>query len=100
MKKLKILTVNKPENDYLPDYSCIEPLSNGEYVYQVLVTDSTSFIIEAILKPGFYKEAYIDNYQKIPIRIILSAKNRIDLREKCLKIMAGFPADRFAHGYP
>ncbi len=73
------------EFDYPQEAKC---LANGEYVYQVLVVNQVTFVIEQILAPENFSGIYIDDNPKLPLRIFLSAKNAADVKQKCLKIMA------------
>jgi len=66
----------------------VKSLDNNEYAYQVLVINTTTFAIERILDPKDFNGFHIENDPKMPLRIILSAKNAADARAKCLQIMA------------
>jgi|GEM_PF-2193878 len=74
--------------DYKLTGSAIQPLENGEYVYQIRVVHPCAFVIERILAPETFYGCYIDDYPALPLRIILSAKDAKDVRQKCLHIMA------------
>lgn len=118
MKKLKILTVDRKNDDgywiagvfntdeeiakyielYLFEDAVVEvqefdypnevkPLANGEYVYQVVVVNSETFVIEHILAPENFNGLYIDENPKSPLRIFISAKNAEDVKQKSLEIM-------------
>jgi len=118
-KKLKVLTVDRKNNDgywiagifgtdaevanyidlYLFDDAVVEvqefdypqtisPLANGEYVYQVLVVNPETFVIEHILHPENFDGLHMEENSKSPSRIFLSARNAEDVKQQCLKIMA------------
>lgn len=66
----------------------VTPLKNGEYAYQVVMVNPEKFVIEQILAPETYSGPYIDESPKSPLRIFLSAKNAVEVEQKCLKIIA------------
>lgn len=74
--------------DYELPHATIRPLENGEYIYQIRVIHPRAFVIERILAPETFYGCYIDDYPALPLRIILSAKDANDARQKCLRIMA------------
>ncbi|RZK41401.1 MAG: hypothetical protein EOO90_11430 [Pedobacter sp.] len=67
-----------------PEFKTME---NGEYAYQVLVVNSKNFVVEKILPPENFRGLYIDDFEKLPLRIFISAKDAKDLKQKCIKIM-------------
>ena len=73
----------------------VTPLANGEYAYQILVVNPETFVIENILAPNSFKGVQVEESEKTPTRIYLSAKNAEDVRQQCLKIMS----DRITHSF-
>ncbi|MES2653289.1 MAG: hypothetical protein V4663_16230 [Bacteroidota bacterium] len=77
--------VEVQEFDYPAEVSS---LPNGEYAYQVLVVNPENFVIEQILSPENFTGFRIDDQEKLPLRLFLSARNAAEVKQKCLKIMA------------
>lgn len=66
----------------------VSSLPNGEYAYQLLVVNPTKFVVEHILAPEHFTGFRVDQEPKSPTRIFLSAKNAMEVKQKCLEIMS------------